>query len=151
MKINLKNLFDDLVRDEGVVYHIYLDHLKKPTFGVGHLIRSKDPEYKKPLGTPVDQKRVWSVFMSDLQKHIEEAESLYGKYWNDFPGEVQEILINMTFNMGKGRLGKFRRMFAALKEHNWKEAAKEGRDSKWFRQVPTRAERLMTRLESLSQ
>jgi len=35
-----------------------------------------------------------------------------------------------------------------LKE-DWKEAAKEGRDSRWHKQVTNRAERLMTRLEQV--
>ena len=151
MKINLKTLTDDLIRDEGVVYHTYRDSLNKPTFGVGHLVKKGDPEYRKPNKTPVSHKRVWSVFMEDLQKHIEEAESLYGNSWDTFPGEVQEILINMTFNMGKSRLMKFKKMNAALKEHDWQEAAKEGRDSRWYKQVTNRAERLMVRLESLGE
>ena len=41
-------------------------------------------------------------------------------------------------------------MNAALLDQNWKGAAKEGRDSKWYRQVPNRAERLMSRLENVS-
>ena len=38
-------------------------------------------------------------------------------------------------------------MRAALTELNWKQAAVEGRDSRWYRQVTNRAERLMRRLE----
>jgi hypothetical protein len=41
-------------------------------------------------------------------------------------------------------------MKAALEKGDWKEAAKEGRDSKWYKQVTKRAERLMTRLENIS-
>jgi len=33
--------------------------------------------------------------------------------------------------MGRTRLRKFKKMNAALLEGDWKEAAKEGRDSKW--------------------
>ena len=38
-------------------------------------------------------------------------------------------------------------MHAAILEGNWSEAAKEGRDSRWYNQVTNRAERLMKRLE----
>ena len=47
-------------------------------------------------------------------------------------------------------LSKFKKMNAALKKEDWKEAAKEGRDSRWYNQVTKRAERLMSRLENVS-
>ena len=55
----------------------------------------------------------------------------------------------MMFNMGRTRLSKFKKHNAALMCGDWKEAAKEGRDSKWYRQVTSRAERLMKRLEEV--
>jgi GH24 family phage-related lysozyme (muramidase) len=55
----------------------------------------------------------------------------------------------MMFNMGRTRLSKFKKMNAALLKGDWKEAAKEGRDSKWHKQVTNRAERLMVRLEKV--
>ena len=66
-----------------------------------------------------------------------------------FPDEVQQILVNMMFNMGRPRLSKFMKMNAALEGGLWKRAAAEGRDSLWYRQVRKRAERLMTRLENV--
>ena len=54
------------------------------------------------------------------------------------------------FNMGRPRLSKFKKMNVALQKYDWVEAAKEGRDSRWYRQVTNRAERLMTRLENIS-
>jgi lysozyme len=55
----------------------------------------------------------------------------------------------MMFNMGLTRLSKFKNHNAALQSGDWKEAAKEGRDSKWHKQVTNRAERLMKRLEEI--
>ena len=55
----------------------------------------------------------------------------------------------MMFNMGRTRLSKFRKHNAALQCGDWNEAAKEGRDSRWYRQVTNRAERLMSRLEKV--
>ena len=51
--------------------------------------------------------------------------------------------------MGRTRLSKFKKHNAALVSGDWKEAAVEGRDSKWYRQVTNRAERLMSRLEEV--
>ena len=55
----------------------------------------------------------------------------------------------MMFNMGRTRLTGFKKHVAALQCGDWKTAAVEGRDSKWYRQVTNRAERLMERLENV--
>lgn len=150
MKIeNRDSIYLQLRIDEGVIYEIYLDHLGYPTFGVGHLVLESDPEYGEPVGAPVSQERVRECFEKDLQTAINECVVLYGEAWEDFPGEVQEILVNMLFNLGRPRLRNFKKMNAALLVGDWKEAAKEGRDSRWHKQVTNRAERLMSRLENV--
>ena len=40
-------------------------------------------------------------------------------------------------------------MNEAIEQNDWKRAAVEGRDSRWYDQVTKRAERLMTRLENV--
>jgi len=143
-------VFEQLKVDEGVVYAIYNDHLGYPTFGVGHLILDSDEEFGKPVGTEVSEERVRNCFDRDLEIAIGECHTLYGEgEFGDFPGEVQQILVNMMFNMGRTRLSGFKKFNAALGEHDWKTAAVEGRDSKWYRQVTNRAERLMSRLEEV--
>ena len=145
-----QNLFEQLKIDEGVKYEIYLDHLGLPTFGVGHLIRNSDPEHGQEVGTEVSEERVAEIFEKDLDTCITECVELYGQeQWDGFPDEVQEILANMMFNMGRNRLGKFKMMNAALAEGDWADAAVQGRDSLWYRQVTNRAERLMGRLEAV--
>lgn len=143
-------LFEQLKSDEGVVYEIYNDHLGYPTFGVGHLVTRQDPEYFFDVGTPVSEERVWQAFERDIEKSIDDCYAVFGKrVFNSFPGEVQEVLVNMMFNLGRTRFLGFKNMIAALIKYNWKEAAKEGRDSLWYTQVTNRAERLMARLESV--
>lgn len=145
-----QNVYEQLKIDEGVKYEIYEDHLGYPTFGVGHLIIEDDPEYGQPIGTEVSEERVMECFLNDLQIADDECCGLYGSdFWCDFPQEVREILLNMMFNMGRPRLGKFKKMNEALYKRDWKEAAKEGRDSRWYRQVTNRAERLMSRMEEV--
>lgn len=148
--MNREAVFEQLKIDEGVVYEIYNDHLGYPTFGVGHLVLESDPEHGQPTGTPVEEQRVKECFENDLDIAIGECNALYeGGEFNDLPDEVQQILVNMMFNMGRTRLSKFKKMHAAILEGDWKEAAKEGRDSRWYRQVTNRAERLMKRLEEV--
>lgn len=148
--MNREEVFEQLKIDEGVVYEVYKDHLGYPTFGVGHLVLESDPEYGLEVGSVVSEERVKECFERDLDIAIEECNQLYedGRF-GDLPSEVQQILVNMMFNMGRTRLSKFKKMHAAILEGNWVEAAKEGRDSRWYDQVTNRAERLMTRLENV--
>jgi len=147
--MNREAVYEQLKIDEGVVYEVYKDHLGYPTFGVGHLIIESDPEYGWDVGDPVSEERVKECFEKDLDLSISECVALYGDQFNEWPGEVQEILVNMMFNMGRTRLGGFKNFRKALEAHDWKQAAIEGRDSRWHKQVTNRAERLMVRLESV--
>lgn len=149
--MNREAVFEQLKIDEGVVYEIYKDHLGYETFGVGHLVLDTDPENGQPVGTPVSEERVRECFEKDLDLAITECHALYGEgEFSAFPDEVQQILVNMMFNMGRTRLSKFKNFTAALEEGDWKRAAVEGRDSLWYRQVTNRAERLMKRMENVS-
>ena len=149
--MNINSVFEQLKIDEGVVYEVYRDHLGYLTFGVGHLITKSDPEYGCIVGTPISEERVKQAFEHDFGVALRECYNLYGFRWSDFPGEVQEILVNMMFNLGRPRLSKFKKMNGHLETGDWKNAAVEGRDSLWYDQVGNRAERLMTRLENVPQ
>ena len=149
-KLDREAVFEQLKIDEGVVYEIYHDHLGYPTFGVGHLVLESDAEFGLPIGTLVDEDRVKDCFERDLDLAISECNALYEDgIFEDLPDEVQQILVNMMFNMGRTRLSKFKKMHAAILKGDWKEAAVEGRDSRWHKQVTNRAERLMSRLENV--
>jgi lysozyme len=148
--MNREAVYNQLKIDEGVEYEIYEDHLGLPTFGVGHLILESDKEFGRPVGTPVTEERVRACFERDLDTSIGECRTLYGEgTFRDLPDEVQQILVNMMFNMGRPRLSGFKKFNAAIEAGDWKEAAKEGRDSRWYDQVTNRAERLMGRLEKV--
>ena len=56
----------------------------------------------------------------------------------------------MMFNMGRPRLSRFHKMRRAIEAGDWKEAAVQMKDSKWYRQVPNRAERLVKRMEAVT-
>ena len=147
--MNYDKLFQTLKDDEGIEYKIYADHLGYLTFGIGHLIRKEDPEFGEPIGTAVNEERVMDAFKKDVDNASNECVVLYGNKFHFWPDEVQQILVNMMFNMGRPRLAKFINFREALEKKDWKLAAKEGRNSLWYKQVTNRAERLMKRLESV--
>ena len=146
--MNIEQLREQLIIDEGQVNEIYKDHLGYPTFGIGHLVLESDPEYGQDVGTPVSEERTIECFDKDVQSVLSDCKKLH-EGWDDYPEEVRQVVANMMFNMGLTRLSKFRKHNAALQCGDWKGAAVEGRDSRWHKQVTNRAERLMVRLEEL--
>ena len=147
--MNLEQLEKEIKIDEGEVLEIYLDHLGYPTVGVGHLITEDDEEYGKPVGTTVSQSRVNALLRDDLLRTVSECKFLYNDF-NDLPEEVQLIIANMMFNIGRPRLSKFKKMKEAVDNRSWLRAAAEMKDSKWYRQVTNRADRLVKRMEAMA-
>ena len=146
--IDVDQLREQLTIDEGKVNEIYHDHLGYATFGIGHLVLDSDPENGQDVGTPVSEERVIECFAKDVETVVADCKILH-EGWDDYPQEVKQVVANMMFNMGRTRLSKFKNHNKALIAGDWKQAAVEGRDSQWHRQVTNRAERLMVRLENV--
>ena len=147
--MDLDKLQKELAEDEGCKYEIYNDHLGYATFGIGHLVTDSDLEYGQEIGTEVSKERVDECFKADIEITIKDCNILYSNF-NDIPEEAQLILANMMFNLGRPRLSKFIRMRENVINHDWKGAESEMRNSKWYSQVPNRAERLCKRMGNIS-
>ena len=145
----IDQLRKELEADEGCVYSIYLDHLGLPTCGVGHLVKSDDPEYEMEVGTPVSEERVAELFAKDISWTITDCHKLLPGF-NDMPETVQLIVANMTYNMGLNRMRKFVKFLAAVEAGDMNEAAEQMYDSRWRRQVPERSGRLIERMKALA-
>ena len=147
--MNIDKLRKELERDEGVKYEVYLDHLSYPTFGIGHLITDDDPERGAAVGTKVSDDRVKEAFSSDIETVLSDCERLYEDF-RDLPEEVQLIIANMMFNMGATRLSKFKGMKRGVDARDWTAAAAEMVDSRWYKQVTNRANRLVERMKNVN-
>ena len=146
--MNLEKLREELKQDEWGEYKIYNDHLGYATFGIGHLVTEDDPEHGKSLGTEISENRVIEAFESDVKVVIEDCKILYYDFHN-LPEEVQRIVANMMFNMGRTRLSKFKGMKSGVNRRDWNAAADEMVDSVWYRQVTNRANRLVERMRNV--
>ena len=146
--MNVEKLREQLKIDEGCVYEIYNDHLGYPTFGIGHLVRESDPENGSPLGTEVSEDRVNEAFDADVEIVLSDCNILYPDF-GDLPEEAQQIIANMMFNLGRPRLSKFVGMKRGVDAKDWNSAADEMVDSRWYRQVGARAERLVNRMREI--
>lgn len=153
-----KTIEETLIIDEGLVLKIYRDHLGYPTVGLGHLI-SNDPNtsiahavilLERELQTALNAEgrittsEAMHLFRKDLarvNKQIEQA-SFYAAYRS--LDEVRRIAIqNMCFNLGVAGVSKFKKMWNFISSRQYESAANEGLNSKWARQVPNRAQRVM--------
>ena len=147
--MNIDNLREQLKIDEGVKYEIYNDHLGYATFGIGHLVVEGDEEHGKPIGTPVSEERVNSVFDSDVATYVTEAKKVFPNL-DTLPEEAQEVIVNMCFNMGAPRLSKFKKFIGGVNAGDWNTAAVEMMDSRWAKHVGVRADRLRDRIKALA-
>ena len=147
--MDIGKLRDELKIDDGVKYEIYLDHLSLPTLGVGHLIKDTDPENGLPVGTKIEEERVNELFDEDIQVTIQECKYLYNDF-DDLPEEAQRIIANMMFNLGRPRLSRFLKMKQHVDNRDFVSASEEMKNSKWYRQVTNRAQRLCDRMANIT-
>ena len=146
--MDIDKLREEIEYDEGSVGKIYLDHLGLPTFGIGHLVLESDPEHGWEVGTLVTKDRCNEAFDSDIENVLSDCHRLYPDF-DDLPEEVQRIVANMMFNMGRPRLSKFKGMKRGVDSQDWNAAADEMVDSRWYRQVTKRADRLVERMRNV--
>jgi len=135
MRAFSQELINDIKRDEGFEPMPYNDHLGYPTIGYGTKL-------------PIDDKEAELLLVKRLGETYDELRKRAGIF-DDLPEEVQNILLNMAYNLGVPRLMGFKRMWAALGRRDYITAAKEMRDSLWYRQVGRRAERLAQKMENI--
>ncbi len=146
--MNLEECKAQIKRHEGEVLEIYNDSLGFKTLGVGHLCQPEDPEYDWAVGKEVSQEVVDAYYDADFDKHLEETRHVVGEgVFDSVPESIQHVLVNMCFNLGGTRLGKFRNMLNAVEQHDWQEMALQMEDSRWFKQVGRRSVELQKMVE----
>ena len=135
--VTLQRLWEQLVHHEGLRLKPYRCSAGKLTIGVGRNLDDvglTEEEALLLLGNDI------SRVITELDQNIPAFPSL---------DEIRKRgLVDMGFNLGINRLMKFRRMLAALEAGDWSQAAVETMDSRWARQVGSRAERLKLMMET---
>ena len=137
MKFDMDKMIEQLVEHEGLELHPYEDSLGILTIGVGRNLEERgisEDEAFYLLGNDIE------IIWDELIKQHPIVE--------DLDDQRQMILLDMAFNMGVPRLGKFKKMWAAIEDGDMIEASKQALDSRWASQVGRRAERLAERLTS---
>ena len=143
--MNIEILKEQIKRHEGEVLEVYEDSLGYLTLGIGHLIREDDEEFGEPAGTPVSQEVVDRYYDADFDKHVDETIHVCDSnniIFEELPENIQPVLVNMCFNLGANRLGKFRNMLKACSNEDWEEMPVQMEDSRWYGQVGRRSKEL---------
>ena len=140
-----QKIMDQLIIDEGKRLDVYRDSLGLLTVGVGHLILKGDAI---PEGSTISEDRCQQLLEHDLDHAIVNSNMMFPGLPDRYPEEIQEVIINLVFNMGPTRLLGFKKFIMAIKTHNWQDAADELQNSKWYGQVGPRADRLIAMVDS---
>lgn len=126
----MNKLKSQLIRDEGFSGKPYRDTVGKLTIGYG---RNLDDVGISRLEADLMLEHDIKTVMDKLEKY---------DWYREQNQARQRALINMAFNMGVAGLLGFKKMIAALRFGNYKEAAKQILDSKYAYQVGVRALRI---------
>ena len=127
----MKDLLEKIKEHEGFVEHVYDDSLGIPTIGYGFAIKD----------LVLDEDIAEEILIRKLEKLKRNANARF-KWLEDMPQEVQEVVLNMCYQLGVTGVSKFRKAISAMQEGEWSEAADEMLDSLWARQTPNRAKEL---------
>lgn len=79
-----------------------------------------------------------SLFDVDFQDAVEDAPLLVANFALH-PDPVQEVIVEMRYQLGAVGFMKFKKTIAALEKLDYCEAAVEMLNSRWAKQTPTRA------------
>lgn len=93
-------------------------------------------------GDGIDTSLAETLLIDRVRTAIEDCNILFRDFL-DVDDLRQEALINMAYNLGRTKLKKFKNMCGAVNSRDWERAAAEAEDSKWFKQVKARGERIV--------
>jgi GH24 family phage-related lysozyme (muramidase) len=144
--MNEGDLQQEIIDHEGgILLKPYKCTSNKWTIGAGHLIKdSEKHEFRNGITYETGLKLFlidFSIAKRDMQTFL--------KPCGDMPDIVQEVCLEMAFQIGLPKLNKFVKFKQALADENWSEAIEQMKDSRWYNQTPNRARSLMDKMKKL--
>jgi lysozyme len=129
--VDLNSVKDMIKKHEGLRLEPYKDSLGKWTIGYGHLI-TKGEKFDKITKQEADE-----LFDKDFEHHAKLASRTPG--WDKANKKQRAAMIDLAFNMGPSWHKKFPAFSKAANAGDWDTAAAELVNSRWYRQVKSRA------------
>ena len=132
---DLDNLKEMIARHEGYEPRVYKCTNGFDTIGYGFAI--KDLYMDKEVSDLILDKKIQEMLKRIL------SDKDWGEWFSEKPQHIQEVLINMIFQIGFSGVKKFRKTIQYIKDDNFLLASEEMRDSKWAKSdSPNRAKEL---------
>lgn len=146
---------------EGLRLVRYFDSQDIPTIGWGfNLIKDGARERIKEFGLDYDavlrgeqqitEAQADSLFDLDFQDAVQDGPLLVSNFARH-PDEMQEVIVDMRYQLGAVGFKKFRKAIAALENLDYGQAAIELADSLWAQQTPDRAEENIAIVQAVNQ
>jgi len=120
---------DYIIKHEGIRLIPYIDTVGKSTIGVGRNLDDNG----------ITKEEALYMLENDLASVDRDLHSIFDDF-SFLPQDVKLVLTDMMFNLGKSRFLGFKNMIQAIQDKDYKEAARQARDSKWCKQVGIRCE-----------
>jgi lysozyme len=152
-----QDYFDMFKENEGYKPKVYTDTKGKRTIGIGfNLEDGGNRRFLKKIGIDVNElfagrelndEEIRTLYNHSLTQAFGDAKK-FDPQFNKRPEPVKKAIVDMAFNLGLTKLNKFERMNAALGQNDYKAAADEMVDSKWYKDVKTRGPRTVELMAS---
>ena len=124
-----------LLKHEGLKLTPYRCTAGKLTIGVGRNIEEKG----------ITEEEALFLLRNDIKKcKWDLANSIFKSQFYNFPELIQNVLINMRFQLGYTGFRNFRKMIKAFQSKNYEEAVVQMKDSNWYNQTTGRANDLIS-------
>lgn len=135
----------ELMRDEGVAREVYIDTMGHPTCGIGFNLDA----HSLPVSVtfPLSDDEI-NILFEITYKDVTKGLDTYLAWWRTLDEVRQRVIFNMAFNLGITKLTEFKNTLKAIHSGDYAKAAEGMRNSLWYKQVKSRAERLAKAMET---
>lgn len=124
-------LLNSIKTNEGFRSKVYEDTLGFDTIGYGFAIKD----------LVLDEDIALIILTRKLENLVSRIEDKFD-WFCGMPNLVQDVIIEMCYQLGISGFSKFRKTIGYLQTKQWVRASIEMLDSKWARQTPNRAKHL---------
>lgn len=135
--MNIKDIHELIKGHEGLRLKPYLCTAGKTSIGYGRNLSDKG----------ISKNEAQFMFNNDLADCAADLEAIFPGHFQKLPMDIQMVLMDMRFNLGSGGFRRFKKMIRAVRGNDLPGMIREMKDSKWYRQVPGRAEDLIQMVE----
>jgi lysozyme len=133
--MNYERLKESVEKHEGFSRKVYKDTLGIDTIGYGFAI--KDLVLESDIASILLDRKLFDLSLRCYNKF---------QWLSEKPAIVQEVVIEMCYQLGVTGFSKFKRTIGFLEEGDYKKASLEMLRSKWAKQTTNRANEMSNRV-----